>query len=67
MKVTVNGVLKEMTEDEIHKLSSCEPNKCKPRDNNFGITWCVRCGKLFKKPSNIPLQESDKMVIRIHL
>ena len=25
--------------------------KCRPKDNRFGVTWCVKCGKLFTKPS----------------
>ena len=37
-------------------------NKHKPRDNSFGITWCVRCGRLFTKPSGIKLQEKDKLI-----
>jgi len=37
------------------------PNKCKRRDNTFGVTWCVKCGKLFNKPSGKQLKESDKI------
>lgn len=38
-------------------------NKCKPRDNKFGVTWCVRCGKLFTTPSGINLEDKDKLHI----
>ena len=37
--------------------------KCKPRDNSFGVTWCVKCGKLFTKPCGKPLLETDKIII----
>lgn len=32
-------------------------HKHKPRDNSLGVTWCIRCGKLFNKPCGIPLEE----------
>ena len=35
-------------------------DKHKRRDNSFGITWCMRCGSLFTKPSGKPLTEEDK-------
>jgi hypothetical protein len=34
----------------------CKDNKHKPRDNKFGVTWCIICGRLFTKPSNKPLE-----------
>ena len=39
-------------------------NNCKHkiRDNKLGVTWCVRCGRLFNKPCNIQLKESDKLI-----
>lgn len=30
---------------------NCKNEKHIKRDNDFGITWCVRCGRLFNKPS----------------
>jgi len=39
----------------------CKENQHKRRDNKYGITWCVKCGRLFTKPSNILLLESDKV------
>lgn len=39
---------------------NCPDNKHKPRDNKFGVTWCVKCGRLFKKPSNKPLEGEPK-------
>lgn len=44
----------------------CPEEKHKPRDNRFGVTWCVRCGRLFTKPSGKPLLESDKIKIKNH-
>lgn len=45
-------------------MKECLPNKCKKRDNNFGVTWCVKCGQLYNKPSNINLEEKDKIIIK---
>ena len=42
----------------------CKENKCKRRDNKFGVTWCVRCGKLFNKPCGVKLLESDKITLK---
>lgn len=36
--------------------------KHKPRDNKFGVTWCIKCGWLFTKSCGKPLLESDKIV-----
>ena len=44
-------------------FKECEPNRHKQRDNTFGVTWCVKCGRLFTKPCGKPLQESDKIVV----
>lgn len=30
--------------------------KHKKRDNKFGITWCIRCGRLFTKSCGIKLE-----------
>ena len=35
-------------------IRDCLPNKHKKRDNIFGVTWCVKCGQLFTKPSGVP-------------
>jgi hypothetical protein len=43
-------------------IRECLPDRHKRRDNKFGVTWRVKCGQLFTKPSGIPLQESDKVV-----
>ena len=43
-------------------IRECLPDKHKRRDNKFGVTWCVKCGQLFTRPSGVPLQESDKVV-----
>ena len=44
-------------------FKECEPNRHKQRYNTFGVTWCVKCGRLFTKPCGNPLQESDKVVV----
>lgn len=45
---------------EHNKLLSlyCNKNKHKLRDNNFGTTFCIICGILSTKSSNIKLEES---------
>jgi hypothetical protein len=45
---------------ENKNTTECKPNKCKQRDNKFGVTWCVICGKLFSKPCGKKLTELDK-------
>lgn len=44
-------------------LSECKNDKHKPRNNKFGITWCVKCGRLFNKPGEKDLQDNDKVII----
>lgn len=29
------------------KISKCEKFGCRPRINEFGVSWCTECGKLF--------------------
>jgi hypothetical protein len=40
----------------------CLKNKHKFRDNKFGVTWCVVCGRLSTTPSNIPLKEEEEII-----
>ena len=46
-------------------FQECKQDKCKARDNNFGVTWCVKCGKLFTKPSNKPLNKDEIKIFTI--
>ena len=39
----------------------CPNDKHKPRNNKLGITWCVKCGRLFTKPCAKELEEEDKV------
>ena len=43
----------------------CLKGKHKIRDNRFGVTWCVKCGRLFTKPCGIPLKEADILKFKI--
>lgn len=45
-------------------MNQCESDKHKRRDNSFGVTWCVKCGLLFSKPSGKRLEESDKLRLK---
>lgn len=46
-------------------MKECKTNEHKRRDNEFGVTWCVKCGRLFTKPSGKPLLESDKLSFNV--
>jgi hypothetical protein len=46
-------------------MKECLPDKHKPRDNKLGVTWCVKCGRLFTKPCGKELKESDKLIIKL--
>ena len=28
-------------------MNKCIKNGCTPRINNYGVSWCTECGKLF--------------------
>ena len=45
-------------------MKECKQDNHKARDNKFGVTWCVKCGRLFTKPSGIELKETDKLIIK---
>jgi hypothetical protein len=47
-------------------MKDCKENEHKPRDNKFGITWCVKCGKLFIKTCGKELKEEDKIFIKLN-
>ena len=32
------------------------------RDNNFGVTWCIKTGRLFTKPCGKKLTKEDKEI-----
>ena len=46
-------------------LDNCQNDKHKARDNKMGVTWCVRCGRLFTKPCGKELTEQDKVIVKI--
>ena len=35
---------------------NCKDNEHLPRDNKLGVTWCIKCGRLFTKPSGKPFK-----------
>lgn len=39
----------------------CKNDKHARRDNDFGVTWCVRCGRLYNKPVGRKLTDEDKV------
>lgn len=45
-------------------IIDCLPDKHKRRDNRFGITWCVKCGRLFTVPCGTELKETDKLYFK---
>jgi len=38
---------------------NCNEDKHKPRNNRFGVTWCVNCGRLFTKPCDKDLLQLE--------
>ena len=38
----------------------CKPNKHVKRDNDYGVTWCIRCGTLFTKPCGKKISKEDR-------
>ena len=44
-------------------MKECPPDKHKPRDNKLGVTWCVKCGRLFTRPCGKDLKETDKLIV----
>lgn len=46
-------------------MKECQPDKHKQRNNKLGVTWCVKCGRLFTKPCGKELQETDKLIIKL--
>lgn len=42
--------------------NECTDNTHKSRNNKFGVTWCVKCGRLFTKPAEKDLKKSDIIV-----
>lgn len=45
----------------------CKNDIHKPRDNKYGITWCVRCGRLFNKPCEKELKKEDLIIKKIFI
>ena len=43
----------------------CENDRHVRRDNKFGVTWCIRCGRLYNKPSGKPITDGDKVRFNI--
>lgn len=41
----------------------CKNDNHRPRNNKYGITWCVKCGRLFTKPCEKDLVKTDKLII----
>ena len=42
-------------------MNECKQNQHKKRDNKLGVTWCIKCGKLFTKPCGRQLTKEDKL------
>ena len=45
--------------DNPNKILRCDKFGCRPRANNFGVTWCTEFGKLFNfNMSHKPLDKN---------
>ena len=38
----------------------CNNDRHVRRDNDFGITWCIRCGRLYNKLVGKKISEEDR-------
>lgn len=38
-------------------MKDCKDNEHIIRDNDFGVTWCIKCGRLFTKPCGKKLKK----------
>lgn len=47
--------------NEKNNIRECKNDKHIRRDNKFGITWCIRCGRLFIKPCGKSITEEDRL------
>ena len=41
----------------------CSKGEHKFRDNDFGITWCIVCGRLATKPCGKPLLIGEQIIM----
>ena len=42
----------------------CQKGKHKLRTNQYGVTWCVRCGLLSNSTNEPLLKEEEKIIVR---
>lgn len=52
-----------MTKQQYLKAIQLCNKQHKPRQNNFGVTWCIRCGKLLSGDASL-LKENEKISIK---
>ena len=50
------------TKEQYSKIIQLCNKQHKPRQNKFGVTWCIRCGRLLNGDAPI-LQEHEKLII----
>ena len=48
-----------------HWEERCAKIGHKYRDNAFGVTWCVWCGRLHNKPSGKQIKSDDIRIVRL--
>lgn len=51
-----------MTKEQYSKIIQLCNKQHKPRQNRFGVTWCIRCGKLLTGDAPL-LKEDEKLII----
>jgi hypothetical protein len=42
----------------------CQKGKHKLRTNQYGVTWCVRCGLLSNSTNEPLLKEEEKIIVQ---
>lgn len=52
-------------ENYLKIVKYCEKRKCKVRTNSYGISWCVRCGKLHGTGIvSEPIKPEDQIIVK---
>ena len=50
-----------ITKEQYSKITQLCNKQHKPRQNKFGVTWCIRCGKLLS--GDAPMLEKHEILI----
>jgi hypothetical protein len=52
-----------ITKEQYSKITQLCNKQHKPRQNKFGVIWCIRCGKLLSGDASI-LEKHEILIIK---